>query len=429
MTESERLMAEDWTVIEAMLPKGWERKAEELGAWDRVRGFRGKKELLRTLLIHLALGCPLKETAVRARQADFADVSSVALFKRLRKSGEWLRWMAFGVMQKWLVPSRQAPWSMDLPLKVIDGATVRESGAKGTTRRVHYTINLPSMTCDEFKVTSPAEGEWLRHFTLKSGDIVLGDSAYAYRGRIAAVVNGGGAVVVRMGPTNLPSYDSRGRPFNVLARVRRLKDGNVGDWDVWFVHKDTVVRGRICAVRKSLTSRKAARARYLRECGQNRTRAKPEPLEAAEYVIVFTTLCRSVPAEKVVEIYRCRWQFEPAFKRLKSILGLGNLKKIDHEGAKAWLHGKLLVAALIQALISAGSTYYPWGFPIGNSTGHRPVYLEGTLPHDETLSSGNHSGNRDSMVHTRPAEQFTRTRRRARPARFPSHVTCEQPWP
>ena len=66
MTEWEELMAEDWAVIERLLPDGWEEKAEELGAWERVRGFRNKEVLLRTLLVHIGLGCSLKETAVRA---------------------------------------------------------------------------------------------------------------------------------------------------------------------------------------------------------------------------------------------------------------------------------------------------------------------------------------------------------------------------
>lgn len=425
MTEWEELMAEDWAVIEAMLPDGWEEKAEELGAWERARGFRNKEVLLRTLLIHIALGCPLKETAVRAREADFADVSSVAVFNRLRKSGEWLRWLAVGVMEKWLGRSGQGLCSMDLPLKIIDGTTVQEPGAKGTTWRVHYAIRLPSMRCDEFKVTSPKTGESLRNFSVNPGDIVLGDQAYAYRGQIAAVVNARGHVVVRTGLTNLPSYDSRGRPFNVLARVRRLRNGQVGDWDVWFMHEGTLVKGRICAVRKSLAARKAARARCLRECSKKGRKVKPETLEATEYVIVFTTLPRSFRAPQIMQIYRCRWQVELAFKRLKSILGLGKLKIFDHEGAKAWIHGKLLVAALIQALITAGSSFSPWGFPIGNGTRHEPEHLEGNLPHDEVLSSSGHSVGRDTMVLTKLAEHFTKTQGGAQEARISTHATHE----
>ena len=52
------------------------------------------------------------------------------------------------------------------------------------------------------------------------------------------------------------------------------------------------------------------------------------------------------------------------FKRLKSIMGLGHLKKTDIEGAKAWLHGKLMVAFLVEALITAGENFFPWGYPL-----------------------------------------------------------------
>jgi hypothetical protein len=398
MMDWEELMAEDWAVIEGMLPDGWEQKAEELGAWERVRGFRSKEVLLRTLLIHIALGCSLKETAVRAQEADLAEVSSVALFKRLKNSGEWLRWLALGVVEKWLIPSGQGLCSMDLSLKIADATTVQEPGAKGTSWRVHYAIRLPSLSCDEFKVTSPKEGESLEHFSVTPGDIVLGDRAYAYRGQIAHVVRNGGDVVVRTSLTNLPTMDSRARPFNVLAHLRRLRNGEIGDWNVWFDHEDTVVKGRICAVRKSLAARKQARGRALREASKKGRKVKPETLDAAEYVIVFTTLHRGFSAEMVMEIYRCRWQVELAFKRLKSLLGLGNLKKFDPEAAKAWLHGKLLVAGLIQALIQAGRAFSPWGYRIRNRIILQELHLEGDPPDDAILSPSDHSVGRNAMV-------------------------------
>jgi hypothetical protein len=400
MTEWEELIAEDWAVIEKFLPDGWKEKAVELGAWKRVRGFRNQEVLLRALLVHIATGCSLKETAVRAREADFADVSSVALFKRLKKCGEWLSWLALKVTEKWLVSASRAPGSMDLPLKVVDGTTVQEPGAKGTSWRVHYAIRLPSMTCDEFKVTSPKEGESLRHFSVSPGDIFLGDRGYAYRGQIASIVRDRGDVIVRTGLTNLPSYDVRGRPFNVLAHIRKLRNGETGDWDVRFEHEGTLVKGRICAVRKSLAVRKAARARCLKENGKKGRRVKPETLEAAEYVIVFTTLHHGFSAETVMEIYRCRWQVELVFKRLKSILGVGNLKKFDPEGARAWLHGKLLVAALIEALIAAGAAFSPWGFPLRRGTVLDPLHLERNPFDAEILSSRAHSLGRDEVVHT-----------------------------
>ena len=223
MSEWEEVIAEDWATIEGFLPDGWEAKAEELGAWERLRRFRNKEALLRTLLVHIALGRSLRETAAQARESDLADVSAVALFKRLKKSGEWLRWLACKVMENWVAPSVRDLDSMDLDLRVLDGTTVQEPGAKGASWRVHYAIQLTSLRCDEFKLTSYRQGESFKHFSVEPGQIWLGDRAYAYRSQIAHVVQGGADVVVRSGLTNLPSYDERGRPFNVLAHLRKLK--------------------------------------------------------------------------------------------------------------------------------------------------------------------------------------------------------------
>ena len=87
-------IGQDWDVVMAMLPAQWQAKAVELGAVRRLRGFDSVETLLRVLLIHLADGCSLRETVVRARAGDLADVSDVALLKRLRSCGPWFQWMA-----------------------------------------------------------------------------------------------------------------------------------------------------------------------------------------------------------------------------------------------------------------------------------------------------------------------------------------------
>ncbi len=79
-------------------------------------------------------------------------------------------------------------------------------------------------------------------------------------------------------------------------------------------------------------------------------------------MIVLTTLMPPT-AEAIMEFYRRRWQVELAFKRLKSLLQLGHLKKVDKDGAKAWLQGKLLVACLIETLILTAERFSPWGYP------------------------------------------------------------------
>ena len=57
---------DDWEVLMTFLPEGWQAKAKELGALLRCRVFDSAENLLRALLIHLAEGCSLRETALRA---------------------------------------------------------------------------------------------------------------------------------------------------------------------------------------------------------------------------------------------------------------------------------------------------------------------------------------------------------------------------
>ncbi len=92
-------LGEDWRIVQALLPEGWMDKARELGAFRRARGIADARALLRVMLIHLAEGCGLRETAARAQLAGIAQVSDVALLKRLRSCGPWFEWMAQGLRQ------------------------------------------------------------------------------------------------------------------------------------------------------------------------------------------------------------------------------------------------------------------------------------------------------------------------------------------
>ena len=84
----------EWVVLRRCHPEGWEEEARRSGALRRARGVDGAESLLRVLLMHLAAGCSLAETAARARTAGLARSSAVATFSRLQASEEWLRWLA-----------------------------------------------------------------------------------------------------------------------------------------------------------------------------------------------------------------------------------------------------------------------------------------------------------------------------------------------
>ena len=83
-------MDEDWPLLVSFFPDGWGDMAADSGALKGLRKDKSPENLLRTLLIHFGCGHSLRETVVRAREAGIADLSDVALLKRLRKSKDWL---------------------------------------------------------------------------------------------------------------------------------------------------------------------------------------------------------------------------------------------------------------------------------------------------------------------------------------------------
>jgi len=211
-----------------------------------------------------------------------------------------------------------------------------------------------------------------------TGDLFLGDRGYARREGISHVLQGGGQVLVRTNLTNLPLVVQPGVPFPLLEHLRTLTGTELGDWEVYVPHNGQLIPGRICALKKNKLATEKARRRARESSRKQGYRPRPETLEAAAYTFVFTTLPKDEfkPA-KILEMYRGRWQVELAFKRLKSLLGLGHLKKSDAAVAQAWLQGKLLVAFLIEALIASAERFFPWGYPL--STEAPPMSVERNL--------------------------------------------------
>jgi hypothetical protein len=74
-----RIAEENWKVLASLLPTGWQQMARQSGAIERLRGFPSPDVLLRMLLLHVARGYSLRETVVRAKLANWTDISDVAL--------------------------------------------------------------------------------------------------------------------------------------------------------------------------------------------------------------------------------------------------------------------------------------------------------------------------------------------------------------
>ena len=115
-------------------------------ALRRTRGIKDAETLLRVLLVHLADGCSLQETAVRVQAAGWCELSPVALFKRLKAAEQWLRWLAERLWRRPAAPTALGGYRV----RAVDATTVQEPGSTGTDWRVHFCLNLANLQCYHF---------------------------------------------------------------------------------------------------------------------------------------------------------------------------------------------------------------------------------------------------------------------------------------
>jgi hypothetical protein len=364
--ESETIK-EDWRVLASFFPEGWREQARETGALVRQREIDSPDTLLRLLLIHLAEGVSLRTTVAYARETGLCDIKDTALLYRLRSSGEWLRWIAVKLRDNLNNPP-DVNVGMKWPrIRLIDGSSILEKGSTGSDWRLHYSFDLRSLRCDDFLVTDKSVGETFMRFSIKQGDLLLGDRAYCSRKGVSHVLSNGGDVLVRFHSTHLPLNTYRMKPFELLENLRTLKEGDIGDWNVYFVDNEgRKTKVRLCSIRKSKEAIEKAIKAIKRRASRSGTKPREKTLELAEYFNIITNVNRyKLKGNEALSLYRARWQVELAFKRLKSLLELGHLPKKDPESCKAWLHGKLVVALLVESIFQEAESISPWGYPLG----------------------------------------------------------------
>jgi hypothetical protein len=359
------MMDEDWDVLTSFFPKAWQELAVSTGALKGLRQDKSAANLLRTLLIHVACGYSLRETAVRAKEASLANLSDVALLKRLRKSRDWLYALCVDLFkERGLVMGERSGFQV----RLIDATTVKEPGKTGSLWRIHYSLQVPSLVCDFFKVTATegeGTGESLTQYPVEAGDYVIADRGYSHARGIHHIASHNAYACIRLNPQSLVMLDSGGKPFELLNSLREITaSGEVRFWPVSVQAPDrSLIPVRLCAIRKTEEAIRIAHKKLRRRAVRKGNKLKPDTLFLAEYVMVVSTFpAESFSPWEVLEWYRIRWQIELVFKRFKQIAHLGHLPKYDSESSKAWLYGKLFTALVTEKIITHAVSISPWGY-------------------------------------------------------------------
>lgn len=250
------MLEEDWDLLVSFFPANWEWLATRTKALKGLHGDRSPAKALRVLLMHVGCGLSLRETAVRARESSVADLSDVAILKRLRKSKNWLRQLCLKLFRERGVPLGRTKGRQ---VRIFDATTVKEPGKTGSLWRIHYSVQLPSLTCDFFEVTRTAgagTGESFRRFPVSAGDYILADRGYCHGPGIEYVHSNGAFVCVRVNSRSLRMQDADGNSFTLVDHLITVtRPGQVACWPVEITGQSTTaIQGRLCVVRKTQTA-------------------------------------------------------------------------------------------------------------------------------------------------------------------------------
>ena len=121
----ETLLNELWqsTLVRLGGTAAVEASAREKGAFLRARAVGCASDLLRLVLAYCLGGMGLRLTSAWAASMGLADLSNVALLKRLRKCGPWMEHLAGA-----LLCGSQTPAAEGRRIRLLDGTTVSKAG-------------------------------------------------------------------------------------------------------------------------------------------------------------------------------------------------------------------------------------------------------------------------------------------------------------
>lgn len=369
-------LPEEWEILRDWLPEDLNQRARTHRFFQRDRGLTDGERWLRLILMHVAGGLSLEQTVLRARELGLAQISGGALFKRLQRAEAWLRDLC-----QYLLAEQQrrlgcGVWPSEYRGRAIDATDIEEPGSTGTDWRIHYSIRLPELICDHYELTDHTGGEKLGRFHFRKDELILVDRGYSHRAGAAQVLDSGAALLMRWNPAIFPVKTAGGGEFDLLECLRRLPQRGAGQWQLQFEHEGKKYSMRLCAIRKNRVAAARARQKALRKAQRNGTQAQPGSLELSEYILVLTSLpATKFSARQILELYRCRWQVELAFKRLKSLLKAGHVPKSNDQSARAWMQAKILTSLLLERLLLEAKIFSPWGYelrddePLANRAG------------------------------------------------------------
>ena len=338
-----------------VMPEGYEEACYTTRAIVRKREIKDPNDLMMLVLFHLLTGCSLIEISEISKLAKLGDISDVAFMKRFSRCNEWFKWILTAIQKdnngctNYAVPEKLQKYR----ILAVDASDVAEKGASGRIFRLHFALDIVKMHAALYKITENKVGEHLRNYDIQPGDLVIADRIYSTISGIEFCIERGCQYLARMKANSFKPYDAAGNQLDLLGF---MKGKTIGELKAYAKKERGPEAGKLIPVRICFERNPDDAVESTRKSMKRKESKKQFSISSGtylfnEYLVVVTSLDDSITAKEILELYRYRWQVELYFKRLKSILGYGELPKKSEDSIYAWLNGKLMIALLIEALI------------------------------------------------------------------------------
>ena len=359
------IVEEEWAYLVGLLPPGLDDLAVATGALRRRRRLSSGEDLLRLCLAYALEDWSLRQTAAMAEMMGWHTISDVGVLKRLRACPKFLAELVSAVLLRRL----EAAARPELRVCLVDATTVSRPGSTGTDWRLHVCFDLSAFRLYQVELTGASGGESLSRFVASQGEIFVGDRAYGTTPGVISLLEAGAGFIVRTSLQQIRLSGPDGGSASLVSWLERLANASPGECQVLVESAERPWPLRLVAVRKSPEATEAAREKARRDSARKGHAIRGETLALAGYVVVLSSCGPEVSALQVLEAYRFRWQIELAFKRLKSLLFLDNLRARDPALAQTYLLAKLLGALLAEELIDRAGSFSPWGYLLATTPG------------------------------------------------------------
>ena len=203
------------------------------------------------------------------------------------------------------------------------------------------------------------------------GEVRAADRNYARLRDLREFLRQGGGVadfIVRLRWRSLTLYGPSGARFDLFEYLRGLPIDHTPHEIV--VHARDTDRAEAClppspsrliVLRKSPEATEAERKRPRQAASRKQSRLDPRGLEAAEFIMLATSLTEIYVAEDISDAYRPRWQIAPVIRRTKSLIHTDELPTHTPEASPSWLLSHLLLATLTDEMTQDLLASFPCG--------------------------------------------------------------------